>query len=261
MRLVPRMRSEDVLERERPRLGGVPCAVLAIITVTVVTATLVSTTGAKTPASSKSRNQPVMPYGAPIMSAVVLSGQDITGAITMPGGTARTYSLYVPKSLPKGKPVPLALHGGSGTAGNSSSNPVSTGWPRPTGSSSSTRTARRSVRPDPMSSSGMLEAAARRLSRAEGMSPTSPSSRPLSPGSKVTMTSTRAASTRPVTPTVPCWPSDLRANSRMRSLRSRCNPVSSSSASARHLTRLPSSKSMARTTRTCRSTVAWDRTL
>ncbi len=61
--------------------------------------------------------EPVVPGEAAVSPAVTPTGRASSGSITVPGGILRTYILYVPRSLPKGRPVPLlvALHGGLGS--------------------------------------------------------------------------------------------------------------------------------------------------
>ena len=58
----------------------------------------------------------VVPYGVPIKPAINPVGQSTDGTVTV-SGAERTYSLYVPASLPPNSPVPLlvALHGGLGS--------------------------------------------------------------------------------------------------------------------------------------------------
>jgi polyhydroxybutyrate depolymerase len=58
----------------------------------------------------------VVPYGAPIKTAVTAVGRGTNGTV-MVSGVPRTYRLYVPTSLPRNTSVPLlvALHGGLGS--------------------------------------------------------------------------------------------------------------------------------------------------
>ncbi len=60
----------------------------------------------------------VVPFGAPIEPAVTPVGKVVKGSLLTPDGRTRTYRLYVPRSLPATKPVPLvvALHGRGGSA-------------------------------------------------------------------------------------------------------------------------------------------------
>ena len=73
--------------------------------------------GSTTLARANSATRPLGPSGAAIVPAVTPMGRASKDSITAPGGSLRTYSLYVPRSLPKGRPVPLlvALHGGLGS--------------------------------------------------------------------------------------------------------------------------------------------------
>jgi polyhydroxybutyrate depolymerase len=67
--------------------------------------------------SARSASKPVVPGGAVIRPAITPTGQVLRGSLVVPGGSLRTYTLYVPRSLPSGRSVPLliALHGGLGS--------------------------------------------------------------------------------------------------------------------------------------------------
>jgi polyhydroxybutyrate depolymerase len=58
-----------------------------------------------------------VPGGARIAPAVPPTGRTLRGSLVAPGDRVRTYTLYVPRSLPRHRPVPLlvALHGGLGS--------------------------------------------------------------------------------------------------------------------------------------------------
>jgi polyhydroxybutyrate depolymerase len=60
---------------------------------------------------------PVVPGGAAIRPATLPEGEVVRGSLVGPGGSLRTYTLYIPRSLPRDRPVPLlvALHGGLGS--------------------------------------------------------------------------------------------------------------------------------------------------
>lgn len=59
----------------------------------------------------------VVPHGAPIKPARAAVGTVVRGALRTPDGRVRTYRVYVPRSLPAHRRVPLlvALHGGLGS--------------------------------------------------------------------------------------------------------------------------------------------------
>ncbi len=59
----------------------------------------------------------VVPHGAPIRPAAAAVGTVVQGSLRTPDGRLRTYRVYVPRSLPAHRPVPLlvALHGGGGS--------------------------------------------------------------------------------------------------------------------------------------------------
>jgi polyhydroxybutyrate depolymerase len=86
--------------------------VRTIVALSVVAATL--TCGGRAGASGA---RGVVPYGAPIRPAVTAVGRVVQGALRTPDGRLRTYRVYVPRSLPAHRPVPLlvAMHGGLGS--------------------------------------------------------------------------------------------------------------------------------------------------
>jgi len=59
----------------------------------------------------------VVPDGVAIKPATTPRGRHVTGTIVIGGNVVRSYTLYLPRSLPKHSPVPLlvALHGGLGS--------------------------------------------------------------------------------------------------------------------------------------------------
>jgi polyhydroxybutyrate depolymerase len=72
--------------------------------------------GASTPSARRSGTL-VVADGAAIRPATAPVGDVRRGSLIAPGGSLRTYTLYVPRSLPRDRPVPLlvALHGGLGS--------------------------------------------------------------------------------------------------------------------------------------------------
>jgi len=75
-------------------------------------------TGATSEAAVASAKSVTVPNGAPIKPAVTAVGKVVKGSLRTPDGRRRTYRLYVPRSLPGKKHVPLlvALHGRGGSA-------------------------------------------------------------------------------------------------------------------------------------------------
>ena len=90
---------------------------VVVLTVLVLGGLGFSTTAESSTVSARTASGPMVPGGAPIRSAISPTGQALPGSLVVPGGAVRTYTLYVPRSLPRGQPVPLliALHGGLGS--------------------------------------------------------------------------------------------------------------------------------------------------
>jgi len=91
---------------------------LVVVVMLVATVAIAGSASGAVPATQESsQSTPIVPFGAVIKPAVAAKGHDISGSISVPGGGRRTYTLYVPKSLPKATPVPLlvGLHGGLGS--------------------------------------------------------------------------------------------------------------------------------------------------
>lgn len=98
-----------------PHGGALGVALVSSIVLVGLGAT--SASGSTTAVSARSATESVVPGGAMITAAVTPAGRASNGTIATPGGSLRTYRLYVPRSLPKGRPAPLlvALHGGLGS--------------------------------------------------------------------------------------------------------------------------------------------------
>jgi polyhydroxybutyrate depolymerase len=76
-----------------------------------------SCAGATSEVAAASTKNGVVPYGAPIKSAVTATGEKVRGRIRTPDGLVRTYRLYVPRSLTKrSAPLLVAMHGRGGSA-------------------------------------------------------------------------------------------------------------------------------------------------
>jgi polyhydroxybutyrate depolymerase len=98
------------------RLHGRRVVVLLAVTSVVVSLGVSGAAGSSI-VSDRSAAASIVPSGAPIAPAVRPTGRVLQGSLVAPGGTVRTYTLYLPRSLPRARPVPLlvALHGGLGS--------------------------------------------------------------------------------------------------------------------------------------------------
>jgi polyhydroxybutyrate depolymerase len=118
MSMIPGMHPMSASQLQPRQLTNVRSALVAVVTLVVAMVVVAGNASGVVVATQRgSAGEPVVPYGAVIKPAIAAKGRDISGSIAVPGGGVRTYTLYVPKSLPKGTPAPLlvGLHGGLGS--------------------------------------------------------------------------------------------------------------------------------------------------